>query len=148
MDPMLDLPTGRLIVGDPSTLFGDARPLDATLPAGRFPVLAEPGRVRVLLSSAEPVRWESASGFATPSGHVCLLDAAALEGFTGLGDEPVDEFELLTEALADSPGGAVAYGGLVVLPAGPAVRAVLLGYGGDGRIQRIVTEFGDYAPVP
>ena len=143
----LDLPTGRLILGDPGELFGDSRPLDIALPKGRFPVVAGPDAVRLLLSADEPVCWDTTPGFATPSGHVCLLDAAALEGFTDLGDEPVDEYELLSERFADRPGGAVEYCGLLVLPAGPEVRAVLLGFGEDGRIHQIVAQIGDSAPV-
>lgn len=139
---VLDLPTGRLIVGDPGELFGDARPLDVVLPEGRFPVVAGPGSVRLVLSEGEPVRWESAPGFATPSGHLCLLDAAALKSFTDLGDEPVDEYELLAERFAERPGGAVEFSGLVVLPAAPGVRAVRLGFGGDGRIHQVMAEIG------
>ena len=143
----LDLPTGRLILGDPGELFGDARPLDVALPQGRFPVVAGPDAVRLLFSAQEPVRWDAAPGFATPSGHVCLLDAAALEGFTDLGDEPVDEYELLSERFADRPGAAVEFSGLLVLPAGSEVRAVLLGFGEDGRIRQIVAQIGDFVPV-
>lgn len=143
----LDLPTGRLILGDPGELFGDARPLDISLPEGRFPVVAGPDAVRLLLSAGEPVRWGAAPGFATPSGHLCLLDASALEGFTDVGDEPVDEFELLSERFAERPGGAVEFSGLLVLPAGPAVREILLGFGEDGRIRQIVAQIGDSAPV-
>lgn len=44
----LDLPTGRLILGDPGELFGDARPLDVALPEGRFPVVAGPDAVRLV----------------------------------------------------------------------------------------------------
>jgi hypothetical protein len=143
----LDLPTGRLILGDPGELFGDARPLGVALPAGRFPVVAGPDAVRLVLSGGEPVRWGAVPGFATPSGHLCLLDAAALEGFTDLGDEPVDEYELLAERFAERPGAAVEFSGLLVLPAGPEVRAVLLGFGGDGRIRQIVAQIGDCAPM-
>ena len=100
-----------------------------------------------MLSADEPVRWDAAPGFATPSGHVCLLDAAAPAGLTGLGDELVDECELLSERFAERPGEAVEFSGPLVLPARPEVRAVLLGFGADGRIRQIVAEIGDSAPV-
>ncbi len=93
----LALPTGQLIVGDPSALFGDAKPLGLVLPPGHYPVSARADGFELSLGGGEPVRWaDAAPGFDTPSGYVCLLDAAALEQFTDLGDEPVDEYELLT----------------------------------------------------
>jgi hypothetical protein len=53
----------------------------------------------------------------------------------------VDEYELLTEQLAGHPDEPVAFSGLVVLPAGRAVRALLAGYDEVGRITRISAEF-------
>ena len=146
MEATLELPTGRLIVGDPGTLFGDAAPLDLELPPGRWPVAATARgierRYELRLGTAAPVRWaEAGPGFATPSGHLCLLDAAALEQFTDLGDEPVDEYELLAEQLAAHPGEPVTYRGLLVLPAANAVHSVRAGYDGEGRVIRVVARF-------
>jgi hypothetical protein len=142
MEALLDLPTGRLIVGDPGTLFGDAAPLAPALPPGGHPVRADAAGFELLLAAGEPVRWETAGpGFATPSGYVCLLDAAALDEFTGLGDEPVDEYELLAERLADAPGRPVAFSGLLALPAAAQVRALRAGYDTDGRLVRITARY-------
>jgi hypothetical protein len=106
-------------------------------------------RVEIAVAGEEPERWERRPGFATPSGRLALLDAAALEGFTELGDEPVDEYELLQERVADSGGSPVAYEGLLVLPFGPAVCAISFGYGRSGRLVRIVFEGrADAAQVP
>jgi|SRR5882757_4883601 len=142
MEATLELPTGRLIVGDPGELFGDAEPLDLHLPPGRYPVTVGAAGFEVLLGTAEPTRWaDVAPGFATPSGSVCLLDAAALEQFTDLGDEPVDEYELLTERLIGHPGEPVEYSGLLVLPAQRGVRALRAGYDRAGGLVRVAAVF-------
>jgi hypothetical protein len=146
MEATLALPTGRLIVGDPSQLFGDAKPLDLVLPPGDYPVAAEPHgfdvRLRLRGADAEPVRWaQAAPGFDTPSGLVCLLDASALEQFTELGDEPVDEYELLVERILDRPGRPVDFAGLVVLPAGRSVRVIRAGYDAEDRLTRLVADY-------
>jgi hypothetical protein len=142
MQATLELPTGRLIVGDPGELFGDARPLDLALTPGSYPVSVGPGGFELRLADAEPARWtEAAPGFDTPSGHVCLLDAAALGRFTDLGDEPVDEYELLAERFLDRPGRPVEFSGLVVIPAGPRIGAVRAGYDGAGRLARLAAAF-------
>jgi hypothetical protein len=146
MRTMLALPTGRLILGDPSTLFGDARPLDVDLPAGRFPVTAGAERVELRVAAGEPETWRTADGFATPSGYCCLLDAAALGELTDLGDEPVDEYELLCEQLAGQPAGLVDFHGMLVFPAARAVSRILLGYGPENRICRIATELQAHTP--
>jgi hypothetical protein len=141
MEATLALPTGRLIVGDPSELFGDARPLDLVLPVGDHPVSAGPQGFELRLREAEPVRWtRAAPGFDTPSGLLCLLDASALEQFTELGDEPVDEYELLTERVLDRPGRPVDFAGLLVLPAGRSVRSVRAGYDAADRLVRLVAD--------
>lgn len=142
MQATLALPTGRLIIGDPSVLFGDARPLGLALPPGEHPVTLGPSGLELRLSEAEPVRWDSAApGFDTPSGHLCLLDESALKEFTDLGDEPVDEYELLTERLREHPGEPVGFRGLVVLPSRGPVRAVRAGCDRNGRCTRITAEF-------
>jgi hypothetical protein len=141
-DAALDLPTGRLIVGDPAALFGDARPLDLDLPPGRHPVRAWAGGFELLLATAEPADWQTAvPGFGTPSGHVCLLDEAALSRFTDLGDEPVDEYELLAERMAGQPDEPVEFRGLLVLPAGEALRTVRVGRDERGRPVRLAADF-------
>lgn len=146
MEATLRLPTGRLIVGDPSELFGDAKPLDLVLPPGDSPVTAGPRgfdvRLRLRPAAAEPVRWtQAAPGFDTPSGLVCLLDASVLEQFTDLGDEPVDEYELLVERILERPGRPVDFAGLVVLPAGRSVRAIRVGYDDEDRLTRLVADY-------
>lgn len=144
MDATLALPTGRLIIGDPGELFGDAKALDLVLPPGDYPVSTGPDGFELMLRdiSAEPVRWTlAAPGFDTPSGLVCLLDASALEQFTELGDEPVDEYELLTERVLDRPGRPVDFAGLLVLPAGRSVRAVRAGYDAADRLTRLVADY-------
>ncbi|HZU57561.1 MAG TPA: hypothetical protein VFA06_16950 [Actinocrinis sp.] len=144
MHATLALPTGRLIVGDPSALFGDAKPLDLALPPGEYQVSADASGLELRLADAEPERWETlASGFDAPSGHVCLLDESALTDFTDLGDEPVDEYELLTERLRAHPGEPVEFSGLVVFPLGDAARVRTLRAGCDrnGRCTRIAAEF-------
>jgi hypothetical protein len=149
MDATLALPTGRLIVGDPSALFGDAKPLDLTLPPGEYRVSAHASGLELRITDAEPARWETvAPGFDTPSGYVCLLDESALTEFTDLGDEPVDEYELLSERLREHPGEPVEFSGLVVFPIGAGfpsgaarVRALRAGCDRDGRCTRITAEF-------
>lgn len=96
-DLELDLPTGALIAGDAATVFADARPLVEGLPAGRFPARLDGAGLEVRLGEAEPVEWSELPAFATPSGYAALLDASSLAEYTDLGDEPVDEFELLSE---------------------------------------------------
>jgi hypothetical protein len=156
MKAMLKLPTGRLIAADPSVLYGDARPLAAGLPPGEFTVASGPETVEIRVyspaagsepgsdaqSEAQPSRWERRPGFPTPSGRLALLDAQALEEFTDLGDEPVDEYELLAERLADSPGGPVEFGGLLVVPCPAGVGAVRLGYAASGRLVCVIMERG------
>lgn len=140
----LALPTGQLIVGDPSVLFGDAKPLGLALPPGDYPVSASAKGFELIIGDGEPapVRWtDAAPGFDTPSGYVCLLDAAALEEFTDLGDEPVDEYELLTERLRAHPGEPVEFSGLLVLPAGRQVRTLRAGYDDADRLTRLAANY-------
>ncbi len=116
--PDLELPSGRLIIGDPSALFGDARPVDVALPTGAFPIaVTDTGaEVRFAVADAAALTWTRVAGVPISSGYVALLDQTALEAFSELGDEPVDEFELLSERLNEAPGRLLAYEGLVVLP--------------------------------
>lgn len=144
MHATLALPTGRLIVGDPSALFSDAKPLDLVLPPGEYQVSADGSGLELCLADAEPERWETlAPGFDAPSGYVCLLDESALTDFTDLGDEPVDEYELLTERLREHPDEPVEFSGLVVFPLAGAgrVRALRAGCDRSGRCTRITAEF-------
>lgn len=70
---VLQLPTGRIIVGEP--LFPDAVPLDRAAPTGAFPVElvlieVEPGEqriatARIAFSAAPVARWEVATGAST-----------------------------------------------------------------------------------
>lgn len=100
-DLELALPTGALIAGDAAHLFADARPCLDGLPRGSFPVRAGADGLEVVLTDASPVSWTRRQVRPTPSGYAALLDASALADYTDLGDEPVDEFELLVEQLAD-----------------------------------------------
>jgi len=113
----LTLTSGRLIIGDPATLFADAKPLPLTLPRGTFPVSWTPERVQLRLTEQRPQYWVRRPGFTCVSGLGCLLDAEALASFTDLGDEPVDEYELLVERFAVGGAGLVGYGGLTVFAA-------------------------------
>ncbi|MBR7838998.1 hypothetical protein KDL01_37375 [Actinospica durhamensis] len=99
-DLELALPTGTLIAGDAATVFADARPCLDGLPRGSFPVRAAADGLEVLLADAAPTTWTRRLTRPTPSGYAALLDARALAEYTDLGDEPVDEFELLIEQLA------------------------------------------------
>ena len=138
----LALPTGRLIVADPSALFGDAKPLGLALVPGDYPVSADASGFELILDSGEPARWaDAAPRFDTPSGYVCLLDAAALEEFTDLGDEPVDEYELLTERLRAHPREPIEFSGLLVLPAGHRVRTLRAGFDGADRLTRLAASY-------
>lgn len=144
MNATLALPTGRLIVGDPGALFGDAKPLDLVLPPGDYPVSADASGLELRIAEAGPERWEVlAPGFDALSGYVCLLDESALTDFTDLGDEPVDEYELLTERLREHPGEPIEFSGLVVFPIGGhrRVRTLRAGCDRDGRCTRITAEY-------
>jgi hypothetical protein len=142
MHATLALPTGQLIVGDPSALFGDAKPLGFALRPGDYPVSASAEGFELSLGDGEPMRWtDAAPEFDTPSGYVCLLDAAALEEFTDLGDEPVDEYELLTEQLRAHPGEPIEFAGLLVLPAGRQVRTLRAGFDDADRLTRLAASY-------
>jgi hypothetical protein len=142
---VLELATGKLIAGDPATLYADAHPLATTLPRGSFPVLWTPGLVRVEFAAEPPTSWVDHPGFRTGSGYGCLLDADALAEFTGLGDEPVDEYELLAERFAGSApadparDGLVAFRGLIAFAAPGGAGAVRIGCAGP-RIVRLDCE--------
>ena len=99
-DLELALPTGSLIAGDAATVFADARPCFDGLPRGSFPVRAAADGLEVVFADAAPATWARRLTRPTPSGYAALLDAGALAEYTDLGDEPVDEFELLVEQLA------------------------------------------------
>jgi hypothetical protein len=149
-DLQLALPTGALIAGDAAALFADARPLVEGLPTGLFPVTSVPGGLEVRLTDAEPVAWSSVAVLATPSGYAALLDAEALAEYTDLGDEPVDEFELLAERFEGGMGGEVAAfqgvlavrGGSGSAGSGSGEARLSLGRDSAGVICRIALEFG------
>ena len=132
MGAVLEVTSGLVIAADPATLYADARPLPPpALPLGAFPVTRTPGLVRVEFAAGPPDRHVELPGFPTASGLGCLLDADALAGFTDLGDEPVDEFELLAERLAaGDPAGLVSFGGLVAFAAPYGTGAIRLGCAG------------------
>ena len=157
-DLELDLPTGALIAGDAATVFADARPLVEGLPTGRFPARLEGADLEVRLAEAEPVGWSELPAFATPSGYAALLDAAALAEYTDLGDEPVDEFELLSERFGGSnghdshgesdavgesvtDGAAAVFRDVLALRGGTGSAVLRLGRDADGRVCRIGLRF-------
>jgi hypothetical protein len=137
-DLELDLPTGALIAGDAATVFADARPVVEGLPTGRFPARLEGADLEVRLAEAEPVGWSELPAFATPSGYAALLDAAALAGYTDLGDEPVDEFELLSERFV---GAAALFGNVLAVRGVAGSAALRLGRDADGLVCRIHLRF-------
>jgi hypothetical protein len=146
-DLQLELPTGALIAGDAAALFADARPLIEGLPTGTFPATSGAGGLEVRLTSAEPVGWTELAELPTPSGYAALLDAGALAAYTDLGDEPVDEFELLAERFEG--GDAVVFQGVLAVRGGSgpgsgsrAGKAWLsLGTDANGAISRIALSF-------
>lgn len=137
---VLELGTGKVIAGDPATLYADAHPLPTVLPRGSFPVRWTPGLIRVEFAAVPPTEWAHHPGFRTASGYGCLLDADALAEFTDLGDEPVDEYELLAERFGPAgPGaarpGLVAFGGLIAFAAPRGVGAVRIGSAGPRTVR-------------
>ena len=147
-DLHLALPTGALIAGDAAALFADARPLVDGLPTGCFPATPVRGGLEVLLTDAEPVEWSEVAVLSTPSGYVALLDAEALAEYTDLGDEPVDEFELLSERFARSgssgeggrngiAGDAAQFQGVLAVRGGSGTARLSLGRDSAGVICRI-----------
>ena len=144
-DLQLELPTGALIAGDAAALFADARPLIEGLPTGCFPATYGDGELEVRLTEAESVVWSEPAELSTPSGYAALLDAQALAEYTDLGDEPVDEFELLSERFDD--GEAAVFQGVLAMR-GVSNRAVLrVGRDASGAISRITLRFlGEILP--
>jgi hypothetical protein len=144
-DLELELPTGALIAGDAAEVFADARPLVDGLPTGTFPAGATGHGLEVRLAPAEPVAWSERARLATPSGCAALLDAAALAAYTDLGDEPVDEFELLSERFGDAD---VARFQDVLAVRGAGGSATLrLGHDAAGAVCRIVLDFAEDGPA-
>lgn len=138
-DLQLDLPTGALIAGDAAAVFADARPILEGLPIGCFPATAGDGGLEVRLADAEPITWTDIAVLATPSGYAALLDAAALAEYTDLGDEPVDEFELLSEHFADAA--AARFQGVLAVHGGSEQATLRLGRDASGAISRITLRF-------
>lgn len=143
-DLELDLPTGALIVGDAASVFADARPLVDGLPVGTFPACVVGAALEVRLSAAEPVEWAEIARLAVPSGYAALLDAAALAAYTDLGDEPVDEFELLAERFGDGAGArdvAARFQDVLALRGAGAAAVLKVGRDARGEPCRIAVEF-------
>ena len=138
-DLQLELPTGALIAGDAAALFADARPLIEGLPTGRFPATRVAGGLEVRLTEAEPAAWTELAELSTPSGYAALLDAAALAEYTDLGDEPVDEFELLSERFED--GDAVLFQGVLAVRGEQGNAWLSLGRDANGATSRIALRF-------
>ena len=142
-DLQLELPTGALIAGDAAALFADARPLVDGLPTGCFPARATDAGLEVRLTEAEPVEWTELGELPIPSGYAALLDASALAGYTDLGDEPVDEFELLSERFTagsvDGGEAAAGFHGVLAVRATSqaAVARLRLGLDETGAVCRI-----------
>ena len=138
-DLRLELPTGALIAGDAAALFADARPLIEGLPTGGFPATPVTCGLEVRLTDAEPVEWIELAELATPSGYAALLDAAALAEYTDLGDEPVDEFELLAERFEGRD--AVVFQGVLAVRSGTGRARLSVGRDASGAISRIALRF-------
>jgi hypothetical protein len=142
----LELPSGLLIAADPSRLFGDTPALALSLPLGGFPVTLAADAVEVRFRSDEPTEWTRLPGFATPSGYGCLLDATALDAFTDLGDEPVDEYELLLERLRAGGSAPVDFNGILAFPAAAGVPEIALGTDEDHVAIRLIIRLADKPP--
>jgi hypothetical protein len=152
-DLQLALPTGALIAGDAAALFADARPVVDGLPTGCFPATVVPGGVEVRLTGAdaEPVEWGEVAVLSTPSGYAALLDVDALAAYTDLGDEPVDEFELLAEHFdggvgsgggdGQGPGDVAEFQGVLAVRGGSGKVRLSLGRDSAGVICRIALKF-------
>ena len=138
-DLQLALPTGALIAGDAAALFADARPLLEGLPTGRFRATPVTGGLDVYLPGSEPVGWTALAELSTPSGYAVLLDAAALAEYTDLGDEPVDEFELLSERFEGVD--AVLFQGVLAVRGGAGKARLSLGRDSAGATCRIALRF-------
>ena len=138
-DLQLELPTGALIAGDAAALFADALPLIEGLPTGGFPATRVSGGLEVRLTDAGVVEWAELAELTTPSGYAALLDAAALAEYTDLGDEPVDEFELLSERFED--GDAVLFQGMLAVRGGTGKARLSVGRDASGVISRIALRF-------
>jgi hypothetical protein len=150
-DLQLALPTGALIAGDAAALFADARPVVDGLPTGCFPAVPVPGGLEVRLTEAEPVEWSEAAVLSTPSGYAALMDVDALAAYTDLGDEPVDEFELLSERFdggagsgegdGQNQGDVAQFQGVLALRGGSGKVRLSLGRDSAGVICRIALRF-------
>jgi hypothetical protein len=138
-DLQLELPTGALIAGDAAALFADALPIIEGLPTGCFPATAGADGLEVRFTDAEPVAWTESALLRTPSGYAALLDAAALAEYTDLGDEPVDEFELLSERFEDAE--AALFQGVLAVRGDTGHVSLRLGFDGSGAVSRIALRF-------
>lgn len=139
-DLELALPTGALIAGDAAAVFADARPCLEGLPRGSFPVRAAPDGLEVLLADAATAGWTRRQVRPTPSGYAALLDVRALAAYTDLGDEPVDEFELLVEQLAHR--GASVFRGVLGARTGAEACVLELGLDAAGSPCRLALRWG------
>ena len=146
-DLQLELPTGALIAGDAAALFADARPILEDLPTGCFPATSLEGGLEVRLTEAEPIEWTDVAELSTPSGFAALLDGAALADYTDLGDEPVDEFELLSERFEDGDAAAL-FQGVLAVRGGSGQAFLRVGRDASGSISRITLRFsGEILPA-
>jgi hypothetical protein len=116
----LQMPTGRLLVGDPSSLDKTSTPYTAAVAAGTYPVTLSIARpvnqpdvpmavaARLLVSAQEVIAWEMALrpgedprvlgdgeffGFGVDSGIACFVDAAALDAVAHLATQDRRPFE-------------------------------------------------------
>lgn len=140
-DLELALPTGTLIAGDAAATFADARPCLDGLPRGRFPVRETVDGLEVAFAEAEPAAWTRRQVRPTPSGYAALLDARALAEYTDFGDEPVDEFELLVEQLADRV--LIDFRDVLGARTGTTECVLELGVGADGEACRLAVRWRD-----
>lgn len=153
------LPSGRVVVADPFTVWDDAPPLDLAIAPGRYPVdlaIADTGSsghrvalARLQLSDAAPVRWSMAVtadqdastltgaelfGYGVDAGTGAFMDADSL---AWRGAQTPDDFEALSDdwlTRGETEGAAlgVPYLFAMVGAVGPGEVAMFSSGWGDG----------------